>query len=57
MTDAKLNANQIDKVVLVGGSSRTPLVQQLLEEQLGQPVHAEVDPDFAWPWAPRSRAA
>jgi hypothetical protein len=46
MTDAKLNANQIDKVVLVGGGSRTPLVHRLLEEQLGQPVHAEVDPDL-----------
>ncbi len=46
LSDAKLNANQIDKVVLVGGASRTPLVHQLLEEQLGQPVHAEVDPDL-----------
>jgi len=44
--DAKLNANQIDKVVLVGGASRTPLVHQLLEEQLGQPIHDEVDPDL-----------
>ena len=46
LSDAKLNANQIDKVILVGGASRTPLVHQLLEEQLGQPVHAEVDPDL-----------
>ena len=33
-------------MVLVGGASRTPLVHQLLEEQLGQPIHAEVDPDL-----------
>ncbi len=46
LSDAKLNANQIDKVILVGGASRTPLAHQLLEEQLGQPVHAEVDPDL-----------
>jgi molecular chaperone DnaK len=46
LSDAKLNANQIDKVILVGGASRTPRVHQLLEEQLGQPVHAEVDPDL-----------
>ncbi|MGA2032284.1 MAG: Hsp70 family protein [Thermoguttaceae bacterium] len=46
LSDAKLNANQIDKVVLVGGASRTPRVHQLLEEQLGQPIHAEVDPDL-----------
>ena len=46
LSDAKLNANQIDKVILVGGASRTPLVHQLLEDQLGQPIHAEVDPDL-----------
>ncbi|MHB1034980.1 MAG: Hsp70 family protein [Pirellulales bacterium] len=46
LSDAKLNANQIDKVVLVGGVSRTPLVHRLLAEQLGQPIHAEVDPDL-----------
>jgi molecular chaperone DnaK len=46
LADAKLNANQIDKVVLVGGASRTPLVHRLLAEQLGQPIHAEVDPDL-----------
>jgi molecular chaperone DnaK len=46
LSDAKLNANQIDKVILVGGASRTPLVHQLLADQLGQPVHAEVDPDL-----------
>jgi len=46
LSDAKLNANQIDKVILVGGASRTPLVHELLQSQLGQPVHAEVDPDL-----------
>ncbi len=46
LSDAKLNATQIDKVILVGGASRTPMVRRLLEEQLGQPVHAEVDPDL-----------
>jgi len=46
LSDAKLHANQIDKVILVGGASRTPLVHRLLEEQLEQPVHAEIDPDL-----------
>ena len=46
LSDAKLTANQIDRVVLVGGASRTPLVHELLQEQLGQPIHAEVDPDL-----------
>ena len=46
LSDAKLAAKQIDRVVLVGGASRTPLVHRLLQEQLGQPIHAEVDPDL-----------
>jgi len=46
LDDAHLAPNQIDKVVLVGGSTRTPLVGQLLEERLGQPPHQEVNPDL-----------
>jgi molecular chaperone DnaK len=46
LDDARLNPSQIDKVVLVGGSTRTPLVTQLLEERLGQPPHQEVNPDL-----------
>src|SRR5246127_3261729 len=30
----------------VGGSTRTPLVGQLLEDRLGQPAHQEVNPDL-----------
>jgi len=46
LDDAHLAPNQIYKVVLVGGSTRTPLVGQLLEERLGQPPHQEVNPDL-----------
>jgi molecular chaperone DnaK len=46
LDDSGVAANQIDKVVLVGGSSRTPLVHRLLQEQLQQPLHFEVDPDL-----------
>jgi molecular chaperone DnaK len=46
LDDARLNPGQIDKVVLVGGSTRTPLVSQMLEERLGQPAHQEVNPDL-----------
>jgi molecular chaperone DnaK len=47
LDDAKLQANQIDKVVLVGGATRTPMVHHLLQERLGRPVHAEIEPDLA----------
>ena len=46
LSDAKLQVNQIDKVILVGGASRTPMVHQLLQEQLGREVHSEMDPDL-----------
>ena len=47
LTDARLQATEIDKVVLVGGATRTPLVHRLLEERLGRPVHSEIEPDLA----------
>lgn len=33
-----------DQIVLVGGSARVPLVARLLVEELGRPVHPELDP-------------
>ncbi len=46
LEDSHLTGAQIDKVVLVGGSTRTPLISRLLEERLGQPAHQEVNPDL-----------
>jgi molecular chaperone DnaK len=46
LDDANLVPAQIDKVVLVGGSTRTPLVGALLEDRLRQPAHQEVNPDL-----------
>jgi molecular chaperone DnaK len=46
LDDAKLTASQIKQVVLVGGSTRTPMIGRLLEERLGQPAHREVHPDL-----------
>src|SRR5690606_27371728 len=46
LRDAKLLAKDIDKVILVGGSTRTPLVHQMLQDQLDQVPHAAFDPDL-----------
>ena len=47
LTDANVQAKHIDKVLLVGGATRTPLVHRLLTTRLGRPVHAEIEPDLA----------
>ncbi len=46
LDDGRVTPPAIDKVVLVGGSTRTPIISQLLEERLGQPPHQEVNPDL-----------
>jgi molecular chaperone DnaK len=46
LSDAGLAASEIDKVVLVGGMTRTPLVHRRLTELLGRPLHGEVEPDL-----------
>ena len=47
IADAKLTADDIDDVVLVGGSTRIPLVRQRLEHDLGRAPQTGVDPDLA----------
>ena len=43
---AKLTINDIDEIVLVGGSTRTPLVQNSLQTLLGKRPHGEINPDL-----------
>jgi molecular chaperone DnaK (HSP70) len=45
MKDAGFTANQIDEVVLVGGSTRIPLVRRLVEEQFQRMPHSDLNPD------------
>lgn len=45
LQDADLQASDVDEVVLVGGSTRMPLVRRLVEEQFGQTPHCEINPD------------
>ncbi|HXG93538.1 MAG TPA: molecular chaperone DnaK [Blastocatellia bacterium] len=45
LEDAGLKPNQIDEVVLVGGSTRIPKVQQMVKEFFGKEPHKGVNPD------------
>jgi molecular chaperone DnaK len=45
LKDAGLTAEQIDEVVLVGGSTRMPLVRQRVQELFGKTPHCELNPD------------
>jgi len=46
LRDGGLTASDIDEIVLVGGSTRTPLVRNRLEDDLNMVPRSEVDPDL-----------
>jgi molecular chaperone DnaK len=45
LADAGLKPSEIDEVVLVGGSTRVPRIQQLVKELFGKDAHKGVNPD------------
>ena len=45
LKDAGLTAKDINKVILVGGSSRIPYIQELVKKELGQEPNKSVNPD------------
>jgi molecular chaperone DnaK len=45
LADAKLAAKNMDEVVLVGGSTRIPLVRKTVGDYFERPPHCELDPD------------
>ncbi len=45
LKDAKMTKKDIDKVILVGGSTRVPMVYDLVTKELGQEPSREVNPD------------
>jgi len=45
LADAQLGPGEIDEVVLVGGSTRIPLVRHLVAELFGRAPHSELNPD------------
>jgi len=47
LQDAELRPADIDKILLVGGSTRIPLVREIVMEKMGKEPHAEINPDEA----------
>jgi Fe-S protein assembly chaperone HscA len=45
LADAELEVSRIDEVVMVGGSTRIPLVRRLVGELFGRTPHTELNPD------------
>ena len=45
LSDAKLSNSDIDEVILVGGSTRIPYIQELVKKELGKEPHKGVNPD------------
>ncbi len=45
LEDAELTTGEVDEVILVGGQTRTPLVQRSVEELFGRAPHRGINPD------------
>jgi len=54
---AKLIASDIDEIVLVGGSTRTPCIRERLFDEFGFEPHSEVDPDLCVAMGAAAQAA
>ena len=48
LSDAGLSASQVDKVILVGGSSRIPLVQDVVKKVTGKEPFKGINPDESY---------
>jgi molecular chaperone DnaK len=45
LADAQLKSSEMDEVVLVGGTTRTPLIRRTVQEFFGRKPHTELNPD------------
>ena len=45
LRDAKLQPSDVDKVILVGGQTRSPIVERTVEQIFGKKASAEINPD------------
>ncbi|QTA82140.1 Putative chaperone protein, DnaK-like [Desulfonema limicola] len=46
LKDANILPSAIDKIILVGGSTRIPKISNMLEKKFGSLPHSEIDPDL-----------
>jgi len=46
LAGANMSVSDLDEILLVGGATRTPLVSQRLEQEVGLPTRNEIDPDL-----------
>lgn len=44
LTDAKLTAKEVDRIIMVGGPTRMPIVQKFVEDYVGKKIERGVDP-------------
>jgi len=47
MRESGLNAGEIDEILLVGGSTRIPAIEELIEREIGKRPRRDVNPDLA----------
>jgi molecular chaperone DnaK len=45
LSDAGISTNQLDEVILVGGSTRMPMIQELVQDMTGKAPNKSVNPD------------
>jgi len=57
LNDAKLEPKDIDKVILIGGQTRMPLVRKFLEDIIGKPAERGIDPMECVAWGAAIQAA
>jgi len=55
LTDAKLTSAQVDRIIMVGGPTRMPIVQKFLEIMSARKLSAAFDPMECVALGPRSR--
>jgi len=52
--DLQMDKKDVDEVVLVGGSTRVPLVKQQLKDYFGKELNDHIDPDITVAWGAAS---